>query len=105
VFSHPVYQYLQNRYDINGRSMHWEPDTEPGTRDWIELGNLLRQHPARVMIWEDTPIDPIRDKLLEMDVRTVVFSPAANTPAQDDFMAVMQQNLDALVTLQKNINE
>ncbi len=52
IFSHPVYQYLQNRYGINGRSTHWEPDTEPGTREWIDFGNLLREHPAKLMIWE-----------------------------------------------------
>ena len=43
VFSHPVYQYLQHRYGMNGRSVHWEPDTDPGTRGWIDFGNLLRE--------------------------------------------------------------
>ncbi len=30
LFSHPVYQYLARRYDLDARSMHWEPD-EPLT--------------------------------------------------------------------------
>jgi zinc transport system substrate-binding protein len=31
IWSHPVYQYLQHRYAIDGRSVHWEPDQAPGT--------------------------------------------------------------------------
>ena len=30
LYSHPVYQYLQRRYGLNGRALHWEPDREPG---------------------------------------------------------------------------
>ncbi len=93
IFSHPVYRYLQRRYGINGRSTHWEPDTDPGTKEWIDFGNLLRQHPAKLMIWEDMPLDPVREKLLQMGIRVVVFSPAGNVPAEGDYFTVMEQNL------------
>jgi zinc transport system substrate-binding protein len=93
VFSHPVYQYLQHRYGLNGRSVHWEPDTEPGTREWIDFGNLLRQTPARIMIWEDTPLESVREKLLEMDIQVIVFNPAGNTPLQGDYFGVMEKNI------------
>jgi zinc transport system substrate-binding protein len=101
IFSHPVYQYLQHRYGINGRSTHWEPDTEPGTREWIDFGNLLRQHPAKFMIWEDAPLDSVREKLGQMGIRIVVFSPVGNVPANDDYFAVMEQNLLDLRTFTK----
>jgi zinc transport system substrate-binding protein len=93
IFSHPVYQYLQHRYGINGRSTHWEPDIEPGTREWIDFGNLLRQHPAKLMIWEEAPLESVREKLLEMGIEVVVFSPTGNTPGNGDYFTVMQQNL------------
>ena len=93
IFSHPVYQYLQHRYSIDGRSTHWEPDIEPGTREWIEFGNLLRQHPAKLMIWEDSPLDQVRQKLEQMSIRVVVFDPVGNVPAMGDYFTVMERNL------------
>jgi zinc transport system substrate-binding protein len=99
IFSHPVYQYLQHRYSINGRSTHWEPDIEPGTREWIDFGNLLRQHPAKLMIWEEAPLDSVREKLLQMGIRVAVFSPAGNVPVKGDYFTVMEQNLLGLTAL------
>jgi zinc transport system substrate-binding protein len=93
IFSHPVYQYLQNRYDINGRSMHWEPDSEPGTREWIDFGNLLRQQPVKLMIWEEAPLDSVKEKLAQMSISIVVFNPAGNVPATGDYFSVMEQNI------------
>ena len=93
VFSHPVYQYLQHRYSINGRSVHWEPDTEPGTRDWIDFGKLHREHPAEIMIWEASPLDSVRQELLQMGIKSVVFEPAGNRPEQGSYFEVMDQNL------------
>ena len=99
IFSHPVYQYLQHRYGINGRSMHWEPDTEPGTKEWIDFSNLLREHPATVMLWEASPIDSVQKKLQQMGIVSVVLDPAGNLPDQGDFFSVMDQNLLHLNTL------
>jgi len=99
IYSYPVYQYLQRRYGINGRSLHWEPDAEPGARDWIDLGNLVRQHPAKLMIWEGEPTDSVREKLTQMGVRSVVFSPAGNQPGEGNYFDVMKDNLTQLMAL------
>ena len=96
VFSHPVYQYLQNRYGINGRSMHWESDENPGTRAWIDFRNLLREHPANMMIWEDQPLKVTQLSLEEMGVRSLVFEPVGNRPAQGDYFSVMEGNVQHL---------
>lgn len=93
IFSHPVYQYLQQRYGIKGRNVHWEPDVEPGTRDWIEFGNLLREHPAKLMIWEGPPVHSVVEKLTQMGIDSQVFSPTANTPQKGDYFTAMEQNL------------
>jgi zinc transport system substrate-binding protein len=106
VFSHPVYQYLQNRYRINGVSVHWEPDQAPGVKDWIDLQNLLREHPARLMIWEDQPLQEVKSRLMEMGVRSIVFHPAGNRPLQGNYLSVMEENIDEInSTLQKNSDE
>lgn len=98
VFSHPVYQYLQKRYGINGRSVHWEPQQDPGVREWIDFQNLLREHPAELMIWEDQPLSEVQTRLEESGIHSVIFKPSANRPEQGDYFTVMEGNLLRLVT-------
>jgi len=92
LFSHPVYQYLQRRYLINGKSLHWEPDEEPTTSDWIELQQELPAHRASIMIWEDEPLQATKDRLAAADIRSAVFHPVANRPDDGDFLSVMRAN-------------
>ena len=105
LFSHPVYQYLQHRYKINARSTHWEADIEPGTKDWIDFGKLLRDHPAKVMIWEESPIEPTRNNLLQRGLDIVVFRPAGNQLTGGDYFTVMEQNLLELTTYTRQFKE
>jgi zinc transport system substrate-binding protein len=93
LFSHPVYQYLQARYRINGASVHWEPGEQPTTSDWIDLGNMLASHPAGLMLWEETPLQAVSSKLLESGVRTVPFHTASNRPENGDYLDVMRDNI------------
>jgi zinc transport system substrate-binding protein len=93
LFSHPVYQYLQARYGINGASVHWEPGEMPATSDWIELGNILSSHPAGLMLWEDTPLEEVAAKLLESGIRSVPFHTASNRPDNGDYLDVMRDNM------------
>jgi len=100
-FSHPVYQYLQRRYGINGQSLHWEPVEEPSTPDWIDLQQSRASHPARIMIWEDVPLPSTTQRLLKAGITSVVFDTAANRPTQGDFVSLMFQNAQQLrATLQ-----
>lgn len=96
VFSHPVYQYLQNHFGINGRSVHWEPGEEPGVRDWIDFQNLLREHPAKLMIWEDQPLSEIQTRLEQTGIRSMVFQPTGNRPEHGDYFTVMEANMQRL---------
>lgn len=96
LFSHPVYQYLQNRYGMNGQSVHWEPDALPDEALWKELTELLKSHPAKWMIWEGQPLPEIVEKLVEIGIQSVVFDPCAGKPGQGDFMSVMKQNVAEL---------
>jgi zinc transport system substrate-binding protein len=96
LFSHPVYQYLQRCYDINGISLHWEPDVEPGISDWIDLQKILQQHPATIMLWEDEPLSSTAARLTELGVQPIVFHTAANRPRQGDYFDLMQINESTL---------
>lgn len=96
--SHPVYQYLARGYDLNIRSVHWEPNAMPAAEDWAELAELRKTHPARVMLWEDAPDKSIVAELKAQAIRSVVFAPCANRSGNgtDDWLTVMRANMVAL---------
>jgi zinc transport system substrate-binding protein len=96
VASHPVYQYLARRYGMNLKSVHWEPDEATGAAGWAELEGVLKEHPARWMLWEAEPLEETARRLAELGVRSVVFAPCGNTPDDGDFLTVMNQNVTAL---------
>jgi zinc transport system substrate-binding protein len=92
LFSHPVYQYLERRFRLNGRSLHWEPHEPPSERNWRELGAILESHPARLLLWEDEPLPATARRLDALGIRSVVFAPCGNAPAQGDWLSVMLDN-------------
>jgi zinc transport system substrate-binding protein len=94
--SHPVYQYLKRRYDLNLGSVMWEPDVVPDRSSWLRLQKLLGEHPARWMLWEAEPVSETEQRLSAMGVSSLVFSPCATTPADGDFLTVMRANLQTL---------
>jgi len=96
IFSHPVYQYLEHRYGLNARSLHWEPGVEPGTRELLDFMNLRAEHPATVLLWEDQPLASTVQELEARGVRSVVFQPLANRPASGDFFSGMMANVERL---------
>lgn len=96
LFSHPVYQYFEARYGINGRSVHWEPGEVPDDAMMRELTVLLKQHPAKWMIWEGNPDPEIVSKLKDLGLESVVFAPCGNRPDKGDFLSVMKQNIKEL---------
>jgi zinc transport system substrate-binding protein len=96
VASHPVYQYLAKRYGLNIRSVHWEPDEVPGPEEWSELRALLREHPAKWMIWEGEPSVEVVSGLKKLGVESLVFDPVAGAPASGDFFTIMERNVASL---------
>ncbi|MEC8557920.1 MAG: metal ABC transporter substrate-binding protein [Planctomycetota bacterium] len=94
--SQPVYQYLAKRYGLNIQGVHWEPDAVPSEAAWKRLAILLKQHPAKVMLWEASPLPEVQEGLGELGLRCVVFSPLGNTPADGDFISMMHNNIKQL---------
>ena len=96
IVSHPVYDYFVRRYQLNIKSVHWEPDEVPDNSQLIELQRMLKEHPAKWMIWEGEPDPTSVEKLKSMGVGSVLFNPCGNVPEQGDFLSVMQQNVEKI---------
>ena len=93
LFSHPVYQYLIRRYDLNGRSLHWEPNVAP---DLDALARALEDHPARWMVWEAEPLPETVEALNDAGIVSVVFAPCGRAPEAGDLISEMERNLSRL---------
>ena len=96
VVSHPVYDYLSRGYGLNIKSVHLEPDEVVADRQLMELQNILKNHPTKWMIWEGEPIKESVARLKAIGMQSVVFDPCGNTPDQENFIIMMQQNLENL---------
>jgi len=96
LYSHPVYQYLDARYGLAGWSVSWEPDEYPSDAEWQRLAGRLRNQRASVMLWEGEPSPATTAKLRELGITPVVFETGAWTPAQGDYLTLMQQNIERL---------
>jgi len=94
--SHPIYQYLTRRYNLNMESVHWEPDEAPDAEMWSELNDILGAHPAKLMLWEAEPLADTKAKLEEKGVQSMVFDPCGNRPVAGDFISVMNANIHNL---------
>ena len=92
VVSHPVYDYFARRYGLNIKSVHWEPDELPTGEQMLELNRILKEHPAKWMIWEEMPMKESVERLQAIGLESLVFDPCGNKPDQRDFLDVMQQN-------------
>ncbi|MGB5400635.1 MAG: metal ABC transporter substrate-binding protein [Thermoanaerobaculia bacterium] len=93
VFSHPVYQYLDEHLGLNGESVHWEPGEMPTEEMWGALETLLQSHPAEVMVWEREPLEAVGSRLEGMGIQSVVYNPCGNAPESGKYGSVMLQNL------------
>lgn len=99
LFSHPVYQYLERRYGLNARSLHWEPGQALTANHLDELAGIRETHPAGIIIWEAEPLADTIEKLTARGVTHVVFEPCGGPPADGDYLACMRRNQSTLESL------
>jgi zinc transport system substrate-binding protein len=102
--SHPVYQYLARRYQLNLKALYWEPETVPDQAAMEELRELLKEHPARVMLWEGEPAAESVALLKQMGIGSEVFAPCGNRPETGDFVTMMEANVKALEGVTEGLN-
>lgn len=94
--SHPVYQYFARRYNIQLKSVMWEPDVVPDQNQWHELQQIQKNHDARWLIWEGEPEQQSVERLRAMGINSLVFDPGAKLPEEGDFMSLMKSNVTAI---------
>jgi zinc transport system substrate-binding protein len=93
LYSHPVYQYLDKRYALNGRSLVWEPDQPPTEGEWQKLATMLAERPATIMLWEAEPAVEIASRLKQLGIMSIVFEVCGNRPNAGDYLLAMDANL------------
>ncbi|MEY4483227.1 MAG: hypothetical protein RL693_679 [Verrucomicrobiota bacterium] len=93
IASHPVYQYWARRYQIDLRSLLWEPDVAPTNEQISELKKLIQNQPARWFVWEGTPMEQSVEKLKILGLESVTFAPCGNKPESGNWLSVMKDNL------------
>jgi hypothetical protein len=71
----------------------WEPDVDPGKKEWAHLRELVQTSPAAGMIWEGEPLPDSVKRLQTMNLTSQVFSPCFSRPQHGDFLSVMNQNV------------
>jgi len=69
---------------------------EPGVKEWLDFQNLLREYPAKLMVWEAPPLPSVVERLQEQGIQSIVFEPAGNRLETGDYFAVMNANLARL---------
>jgi zinc transport system substrate-binding protein len=93
IYSHPVYQYFERRYQLPGHSLHWEPGAMPLEDQWQELENLRTDD--ALFIWEAEPTRTIADRMIALGLPFVVINPAANR-SKKDWLAMQRENQSRL---------
>ena len=54
---------------------------------------MLKEHPAKWMVWEGDPMPETVAKLKEYGLDSIAFDPFGNVPGTDDYLSVMRQNI------------
>jgi zinc transport system substrate-binding protein len=91
--SHPVYDYLERRYGLTIRAVHWEPDQNLTKGQLHQIALILATQPARWMIWENEPLPATVQKLATVGIGSTVFNPCGNVPERGDFLTIMRANI------------
>ncbi len=94
--SHPVYQYLARRYQLNLQSVMWEPEEVPDETQWQALKDMQTTHQASWMLWEAEPNTDTAARLKSLGINSLVFQPMGNRPVRGGFISVMRYNLENL---------
>lgn len=94
--SHPRYQYLARRYNMEIRSQQWEAGEMPSEEQWAEVDKLLSESPASWMLWEKAPNPDAVAKLQALNIKSLIFDPLTNRPSEGDFISHMQENIERL---------
>ena len=100
--SHPAYNYLARRHGWKLENLDLDPDTVPPDEVFVRIREILKTHPARIILWESAPRSAIAERFRsELGLTSVVFSPCELLePVEEesgaDYLTIMNRNVDSL---------
>jgi zinc transport system substrate-binding protein len=95
-YSHPVYHYLDARFQLDGKSFVWEPDVEPDEAEWQKLERILDRSRNALMLWESAPLESVVARLRAMGVTAVVYETGANPDPRVRYDSLLERNAIAI---------
>jgi len=94
--SHPIYQYLARRYELQLISVQWEPEHYPDEAQWHALENMVNKYQINYMLWEGEPLNRTKERLNTLGITVIIFSQAGNKVKLFDWLATMKSNTKSL---------
>ncbi|MEM7753372.1 MAG: metal ABC transporter substrate-binding protein [Pseudomonadota bacterium] len=96
ITTHPRYQYLARRYGLTISSLEWGAGAMPDDVELAELGTLVKETNASVLIWEAQPPANAFAATKVIGLQNIVFPPMAHAPGSDNFLDGFRAALSAM---------
>ena len=81
------------------RALEWEAGAAPTAEELAELGALMAETDARVLIWEAQPSPEALTVTAELGLQNVVFPPLAHAPGDEDYLTAFRTSLASLAAI------
>lgn len=94
--SHPAYNYIASRYDLQILSFDFDPDEVPDHDALHEVEHELEDAEATLMLWESEPKPEVAAALAKLGFTNITVSPCESAPEDGDYLSVMQEGLARL---------
>jgi zinc transport system substrate-binding protein len=96
--SHPAYNYIARRYGWNIVNLSLDPESMPDEESLAQIAKKKDEDGITHLLWESAPLEEIEDRMAEMGLESVVFSPCELMPAEEidagrDYLTVMRENV------------
>jgi len=96
ITSQPRYQYFGRAYGFDLTAVEWDAATPPSEEEWDALPDLASETGAEIFVWEAAPSSDSLARMEEIGLRSAVFPPMANRPAEGDFLTGLTDVLEGL---------
>ncbi|MBB2902083.1 zinc transport system substrate-binding protein [Kineococcus radiotolerans] len=98
VTSHEAFGYLAGRYGLRQVGIAGiDPSVEPSPARIRDVLEVARENAVTTIFFESTANPAVAEKLAaELGVRTAVLHPVERVDADEDYLGLMRENLDAL---------
>ena len=96
IATHPRYQYFARRYDLQVASLEWEAGVMPTDQEMADLGALMEETGAGILLWEAEPPEAALKATDELGLQNVVFSPLAHEDLDRAYVDALDEVIDMI---------